>query len=113
MTSQRQYFPGEWADLPGGGGDRASYYANVPDIKPPPPVLPHTSFGRSYCNGKCCGVATCIVIGTDEKAIRLDWAAADDGAYVLELDRHRQPMAAKYEERFHEGWARYREHVCK
>jgi hypothetical protein len=109
----RQYFPGEWADTPPTVRDRASQYAPVPPLKPPPPVAPHTSFGRSVCNGKCCGVATCIVIGTDEKAIRLEWAQTEDGAYVLELDRHRQPMAAPYEERWHDGWARYREHVCK
>jgi hypothetical protein len=110
--ARRAFFPGEWGDVPPQERTGRPYFEYTGAIKPPPPVLPHTSFGRSYCNGKCrCGVATCHV-GSTDKPVLLDWASVDDGAYVLELDEHRKPMAAPYEERFHDGWARYQLHVC-
>lgn len=109
----RTIAPGEWGDMPSRPSDRGSYFAPIPVTKPAPPVHPHTSFGRSYCNGRCCGKPTCHVTGADGKPVRLEYEKSDDGAYVLELDEHRKPMAAPYDEKFHDGWARYALHVCK
>jgi hypothetical protein len=112
MTRDRQYFPGEWNDLPPENKRGRPYFGFTGALKPPLPVHPHTSFGRSVCNGKCrCGVATSHVSGV-VGTVLLEWAAVEDGAYVLELSEHRTPMAVPHDPQHHDGWARYRLHVC-
>lgn len=110
MSKPERIRPGQWGEVP----ERPRRDRGLPigAIVPPAPVKAHTPFGRSVCNSFCSCKKAVGLVGSALGSIWIEPVPSPDGAFVLEMDEHRKPVAVAYDAAIHAGWLRYAEHVC-